>query len=276
MVKSHLHYWDNMSLLRKESKSKTVTSLSPFFLLRNLYEISYTLRVCLYLVMITTISVISVVILWILGILANETGFIFILFYSALLWGLGLGISPRILKAIRTLRELDDRYLEYAYINVFELTPSITNDVIEDVIQKVAVIYPRVDAAIKKKPTRIERNANVPGKNSQHEFDVKINLPDDEAIFVRYFKESREVNSDDLKKLSFDVQDVMKKEKNAIIDIIGISEVGFSEDAMDYISNKDNWFEDTDGYWTSMTLLEKAQLGYRLAWLQYGAYSTQV
>lgn len=277
----------------KATEKKKEDSLT---LVKDIFEISDILRESLYWILLMMIwTIIFGTALYIS--LVNNLNFDIVIILAVIglaLWAIGPLNLLGIIKALRILKNWDEKYLAYAYLTVFEFPefamelssfneePAVSmndqyyitrNDkILDDLTSKLERIYPGIEKALRKNREKaLIKHSEIEGKKSRHTFDETINLKrSDSILFVRII-DSRDhgVQIDDLKRLFDEVTDVVRKKKIGIFEIILVSLNGYADNAVAFAANKENWIKDYNREWNSITLLDLSKGGYRIAWMPY-------
>jgi hypothetical protein len=163
------------------------------------------------------------------------------------LWIFGLillVLSPVIIfKGVVTTRRFSDwveDFLPFSYILKFETFPSAGKTPEERILNKLMSVYLDVGSMIKKRPELVKLNSKVQGRESEHHFDVYVNIPKwDRDIFVRRFDKPGAVTKDDITRLQKEVLDVVKKSGHFVLDITVVSTGSFERGSVDYVKTEE-------------------------------------
>jgi hypothetical protein len=181
---------------------------------------------------------------------------------------LGLLRFRDVIGGLSTLKDWKERYVSYAFLNVFEFSPRTGTDLREETVARLKKVYPAVDKALKKHPDALSYGDVIEGKKGKtYPFDVIIRV-ENEWLVVDVKRGGTEVGEPDVKRFMEVLAGVMKDTDMDILQGIIVSDGGFTDEAIDYASSKDNWIPDTAMGRFSPTLLKATESGYTIEWLQ--------
>lgn len=263
---------------QKESQS-TVEGTDSYSLTREIFSILDTLRFALWwsiaLWAITGIAAIA----YTTGVFNNDgyTGAVF-WFAVFIIWILGPISMIRMRRADRILKKWEGKYLAYSHIISFELSPTESQDLAHDVVRILSEIRPIKPGSemYEDSPYEVKYSTKMEGKKGSYQFDALLFAPTDAIGFIRVFgDQSRRTGIEDIRALAEQVDDVIKKQKNDILEVIAVSRAGFTEEAVKYASSSENWIgpkQDPE----AVNLIRATPEGYSITWMQYPRLSVQV
>ena len=263
---------------QKESRSKTVGTDS-YSLTREIFSIIDTLRFSLWwsiaLWVITGIAAIA----YTTGVFNNDS-YLAVVFWVAVfvIWILGPFSMMRMRRADRILKKWEGKYLAYSHIMSFELSPMEDQDLTHDVVRIVSEIRPIKPGSemFEGSPYDVEYSAKIEGKKGSYQFDALLFAPTDAIGFIRVFgDQSRKTGIEEVRTLAEQVDDVIKKQKNDILEVVAVSRAGFTEEAVKYASSSENWIGPKPNP-EAVNLIHATPEGYSITWMQYPRSSVQV
>jgi len=175
---------------------------------------------------------------------------------------------PSVFEGLRALRGWGKKYLSYAFLTVFEFAPRTKANVSEEVVEKLRRIYPSIDKKLKKDPEAVDYETTIEGKKGRKfKFDVIITLPS-ELVVVEIDQSGSKVTEQEVMKFMENLSQVSRDTDLEILQGIIVSDSGFTEEAVDYVSLRTNWIKTAGPGKLSPTLLKVTESGYQIEWLQ--------
>jgi hypothetical protein len=175
---------------------------------------------------------------------------------------------PAIVRGLRALKGWKKRYVAYAFLNVFEFAPRSKEKVSEEVVEKLRMIYPAIDKELKKHPDAVDFDTTIEGrKGRSYSFDAVVELADS-FVIVEVKKDGIPVQEEEVRKFMQNLSQIVKDADMDILQGIIVSDVGFTEEAVDYVSSSANWIKMMGPGRLSPTLLTVTDAGYQVEWLQ--------
>jgi hypothetical protein len=263
---------------QKESRS-TAVGTDSFSLARTIFSVIDVLRFSLWwgiaLWAITGIAAVA----YLTGVFDNE-GYLAAVFWVAsfVIWILGPLFMIQMRNADRILKKWEGNYLAYSHIMSFELSPMENQDLAHDVVRILSEIRPIKPGSemLEDSPYDVEYASKIEGKKGSYQFDALLFAPTDAIGFIRIFgDQSRKTGIEDIRTLAEQVDDVIKKQKNDILEVVAVSRAGFSEEAIKYASSSQNWIKSKPNL-EAVNLIHATPEGYSITWMQYPRVSIQV
>lgn len=178
---------------------------------------------------------------------------------------LGLFIPYIIIKGVKVSSHISnwaEAFLPFSYILKFEIMPPTGKTPDESVLNKILSVHIDRKDYVRKRPNLVHYNAKVRGKKSNHQFDVYVRLKRfHEEIFIRRFEKSDEVTREDLETFDEEVFDVLKKHNSFVLNMTVVTTTSFSEDAIEYAKDEENWVTEKH-----INLVVETLDGYRVVW----------
>lgn len=244
---------------------------SPFMLSRKIYSIKTELDYSIWMVIVLFVWITVFAIAYMLGGRDwSSWAWDVIVFIGLLIWVIAAFSVRWLVRATRVLKDWKDGYFAYAHLIAFEFTPRKKGDVTEDVASKLMMVYPELEEEHKEDPDSIEYKATIEGKKSSHEFEAAVY--GDSSLFLVKDKTSQtsKVDAKDLADLMGQANDITKKEKDFYLEgIVVVSSAGFTDKAVEYVSDKKNWVHPDASRRISLTLLQTTPEGYSVVWMPY-------
>jgi hypothetical protein len=187
------------------------------------------------------------------------------------IWILGPLSMMRMRRADRILKKWEGKYLAYSHIMSFELSPRENQDLAHDLVRILSEIRPIKPGMemLEDSPYDVEYSAKIEGKRGSYQFDALLFAPLDVIGFVRVFgDQSRKTGIEDIKTLAEQVDDVIKKQKKDILEVVAVSRAGFTEEAVKYASSSENWIGSKPNL-EAVNLIHATPDGYAITWMQY-------
>jgi hypothetical protein len=187
------------------------------------------------------------------------------------IWILGPLSMMRMRRADRILKKWEGKYLAYSHIMSFELSPRENQDLAHDLVRILSEIRPIKPGMemLQDSPYDVEYSAKIEGKRGSYQFDALLFAPLDVIGFVRVFgDQSRKTGIEDIKTLAEQVDDVIKKQKKDILEVVAVSRAGFTEEAVKYASSSENWIGSKPNL-EAVNLIHATPDGYAITWMQY-------
>ena len=233
-----------MAVMDMSTESTGIDEMShrrPFSLAREMFALGDTIRFSIWWTIVFSLYLGAMVILYLAGLHNwSEDLFFGLLILGAIIWLLGALSIRGLLKTTRTLRTWRESYLSYAHVAAFEMSLREEGDLLPDVVTRLALVFPEIDDALREDPESVEYNGEIEGKKSTHTFDAMVHTVTAIA-FVRYYAHrSNPVEESEVQNLLDDVRDVVAKQDSDALDIVAVSESGFTEDARRFVIDKDN------------------------------------
>lgn len=188
-----------------------------------------------------------------------------------IIWILGPISLLRMRGADRILRKWEGKYLAYSHIMSFELSSIQNADLTHDVVRVLSEIRPIKPGSEmwEDEPYDVEYSAKIEGRRGSHEFDALMTAPSGEIGFVRIFgDEEKKTGIEEVRAFAEQVDDVIKKQKTDILEIVAVSRAGFTEEAVKYASSSGNWIG-AKPHLEAVNLIHATPDGYSITWMQY-------
>lgn len=218
-----------------ENKS---TPPDAFALSKKVFELIDFIRAFLWFMLFTISWVFAYLLFYGAGWLENSTLRGIMIFLAVVITSLGLLTFRKSLNALGTLKNWKERYLITGYLTQFEFIPRKGDNIIKDVIQRLAQIYPEIEKSMENDPEIVELNAKVDGKESKYSFDGLLYLRN-ELFFIEQHNDGK-MKLTDLQTLFGKIFDVMKHNKYDFSSLIIVSKEGFEDATIPYIEIKKN------------------------------------
>jgi len=252
----------------------------PFALAKEVFRVVKDIKFNLRWTLIFIIWTLAVLILWVVrGLYAEQpfedTLFIVLINLALLIWALGLFSLYNVIRGIRTLDVFEDNYFTYAYLSMFEFTPSNGKNTAEEVVERLEEIHTDMKVAISKDPSAVRYNV-LAGKGEEEKFDAVIQFRasgsrwpwwKNSAAFVKVIENGNaQVEPDLLKDLARNVRSLAESEKTDVFRVMLIAQARYSDATIEYASRAKEWAGDED-IWRALVLLKKGEFGYQIAWM---------
>lgn len=197
-----------------------------------------------------------------------------ILVAALVIWFLGPFVLRNAREVEKVLRNWKDNYLAYSHIMSFELASKEDLDLTRDVVRILMGIRPIKPGSIIRGalPYDVEYATPIEGKKGSYVFDALI-YTDEGTGFIRIFNgQNKKTDLSDVKTLKEQVSDVIKKHDMDILEIVAVSRVGFTEEAVKYASSEENRVGPNHD---SVNLIHATPEGYAITWMQYARVSVE-
>ena len=263
---------------QEESRSSTVGADS-YSLAREIFSIIDVLRFSLWWGIALWVITGMAAILYTSGVF-NDESYLALVFWVAgfVIWILGPLFMRQMKRADRILKKWEGKYLAYSHIMSFELSPMENQDLAHDVVRILSEIRPIKPGMemLEDSPYDVEYSSKIEGKRGSYQFDALLFAPLDVVGFVRVFgDQSRKTGIEDVKTLAEQVDDVIKKQKKNILEVVAVSRAGFTEEAVKYASSSENWIGSKPNL-EAVNLIHATPDGYSITWMQYPRSSVSV
>jgi len=252
---------------------------SPIALAREIFKISHILRDLLYWALFVFILMMVFIVFSVAYLFAEynevllQVAAFSVFFCFILMLYIPFNLKD-IIKAIKSLKNWDDKYLVSAYLTMFEFVPRGDQEVVRDVVSRLIEVHPWIKEEVAKRGNVIQYDAIVEGKTSKHRFDATITRGKKRefSVFVRFFNEQNKITSiENIKTFHQDVEDVVRKRKMEVFEIVGVSSSDYSDETIEFVSDKANWIKDISGDLVPINLIKVIPEGFRIVWMEYGA-----
>lgn len=213
----------------------------PFSLAREMFALGDVIRFSIWWTIIFSLYLGATVVLYLAGLRDwSEDLFYGLLVVGTIIWLFGALSVRGLLKSTRTLRTWRESYLSYAHAASFEMSLREDGDVLRDVVRRLALVFPEVDDALQEDPESVEYNAEIEGKKATHTFDAMVHTATAIAFVKFYAGRPNPVARSEVQDLLHDVRDVVVKQDSDALDILALSESGFTDDARSFVIDKEN------------------------------------
>lgn len=213
----------------------------PFSLAREMFALGDVIRFSIWWTVIFSLYLGATVVLFIAGLHDwSEDLFYAILTVGAIIWLLGALSIRGLLRSIHILRAWRESYLSYAHVAAFEMSFREEGDPVKDVVKRLALVFPEIDDALREDPGNVEYDGEIKGKNATHGFAAIVHTKTATAFVRLYADRHNAVEVSEIQSLLDSVRDVVAKQDSDALDIVAVSESGFTDDARRFVTNKDN------------------------------------
>jgi hypothetical protein len=177
----------------------------------------------------------------------------------------GISTLRGLMRASNDLKDWDEKYFVYGTISVFEFTPKQEDDPVRDVISKLITLNPFAEDELRKHKADLTYDQDLPGKRERHRFDAILSRKHGRTL-VRYCRGESAVNSNGLKMLRMELEDIVAADKVQVIRMVILSNT-FSDDAVDFVSSEENQ-KCGKGTHIDWLLLRPAGEIYQIIWIE--------
>ncbi|MGD0056359.1 MAG: hypothetical protein ABSB83_00695 [Methanomassiliicoccales archaeon] len=173
----------------------------------------------------------------------------------------------RIIRAAQALKDWNERYVSYAFLTVFEFSPRSKDSLLDDVVWKLRRIFPSIDRAVNKNPEIVDFDHSIKGKKGTYTFDAVINMRDSLVLIELVRNKTEMVNAEYVRTFMENLSKLVKDAGSNLFEVLLISDVGFADDALNYVADEEHWVSLESG-WIAPTLIKTTQSGYQIEWMQ--------
>lgn len=253
-----------MAPARKSSEQPDALGLA-----KKVFEVADIFRYTLVLVLILIIWAFAYLTVFVLGLL-DTTGV-----YPAMV-GILIVITifavvklRDIVDGLRALKDWEEKYEAFAFLNVFEFAPRTgVHDSISEVVEKLRMIYPRVDDVLSDEPGAVHMGYAAKGKRGRsYKFDAAIDLGDSYVV-MEFPNAGDAVGLDYMKEEFRKVSGLAKDTNDGLFEWLIISREGFTDDAIDYVDDEDHWLDDGRSGHIAPTLMKQTDDSYQIVWME--------
>jgi len=252
----------------------------PFAMAKEVFRVVKDIRFNLRWTLVFIAWAMAVLIVWaIRGIYASEpledTLFIVLINTALLIWAIGLFSLYNVIRGIRTLDVFEDNYFTYAYLSMFDFTPSNGKNTAEEVVERLEEIHTDMKVAISKDPSAVRYNVPA-GNRDEEKFDAVVEFRASEsrwpwwknsAAFVKVMENGNtQIEPDLLKNLTRNVRSLASSENVDVFRVMLITQARYSDAAIEYASRAKEWTGNED-IWRAIVLLKKGEFGYQIVWM---------
>jgi len=252
----------------------------PFAMAKEVFRVVKDIKFNLRWTLVFIAWALAVLIVWaIRGIYTSEpledTLFIVLINTALLIWAIGLFSLYNVIRGIRTLDVFEDNYFTYAYLSMFDFTPSNGKNTAEEVVERLEEIHTDMKVSISKDPSSVRYNV-LAGRGEAEKFDAVIEFRvsgsrwlwwKNSAVFVKVVENGNaQVEPDLLEDLARNVRSLAESEKADVFRVVLITQVGYSDATIEYVSRAKEWAGNED-IWRALVLLKKGEFGYQIAWM---------